>query len=97
MVLQCLMPRMVKVFLDGQEMLIILNYLHLMHARVIHVIKFLQKLIIYLFLNNIENSGVYHHHILPVCLFNYTDSTKHSPIVGFAFDGFPVYGPFGNI
>jgi hypothetical protein len=23
------------------------------------------------------------------------DSTQHSPLIGFAFDGFPVYGPYG--
>ena len=23
------------------------------------------------------------------------DSSKHSPIIGFAFDGFPIYGPYG--
>ena len=30
----------------------------------------------------------------PKCLHT-GDSSKHSPILGFAFDGFPVYGPYG--
>lgn len=28
-------------------------------------------------------------------MYDSKDSTKHSPIIGWAFDGFPVYGPFG--
>ena len=39
--------------------------------------------------------GEYHHHIAPNCLVNLSDSSRHSPLVGFAFDGFPIYGPFG--
>lgn len=34
----------------------------------------------------------YHHHIYPTCLQT-IDIAKHSPIIGFAFDGYPVYGP----
>ena len=37
----------------------------------------------------------YHVHATPVCLFNDNDSSKHSPIIGFAFDGYPIYGSFG--
>lgn len=37
-------------------------------------------------------NGEYHHHVSPRCLYNITDSTKHSPIIGYAFDGYPVYG-----
>ena len=37
--------------------------------------------------------GRYHHHQNPRCLYA-TDSTKHSPILGYAFDGFPIYGPY---
>ena len=60
-------------------------------------------------------SGMYHHHINPVCLraqlndnvvavssgrlgTQYTEKTSgwtHSPILGWAFDGYPVYGPYG--
>lgn len=36
----------------------------------------------------------YHTHINPTCLYDDTDSTQHSPIIGFAFDGFPIYGAF---
>src|SRR5204862_109367 len=38
--------------------------------------------------------GVYHHHQNPRCLYT-ADSTSHSPLLGFAFDGFPIYGPYG--
>ena len=39
-------------------------------------------------------SGTYHVHINPVCLYNYTSkfNSTHSPLIGFAFDGYPVYG-----
>src|SRR5437763_7636000 len=60
-------------------------------------------------------SGMYHHHINPVCLraqlndnvaavatgrlgTQYAEKTSgwtHSPILGWAFDGYPVYGPYG--
>ncbi len=40
-------------------------------------------------------NGEYHHHVSPRCLYDITDSTKHSPIIGYAFDGFPVYGAWG--
>jgi hypothetical protein len=38
--------------------------------------------------------GAYHHHQNPRCL-HIADGTVHSPILGFAYDGFPVYGPYG--
>lgn len=37
---------------------------------------------------------IYHHHVDNVELHDF-DSAQHSPIIGFAWDGFPVYGPFG--
>lgn len=37
-------------------------------------------------------NGEYHHHVSPRCLYNVTDSLQHSPIIGYAFDGYPVYG-----
>ena len=40
-------------------------------------------------------NGEYHHHINPTCLYDDADSTHHSPIIGYAFDGFPVYGAYG--
>ncbi len=39
--------------------------------------------------------GEYHHHVSPKCLYSITDSTHHSPIIGYAFDGYPVYGAYG--
>lgn len=38
----------------------------------------------------------YHYHKYPVCLKTpWTDEgLAHSPVIGFAFDGFPVYGPY---
>ena len=39
-------------------------------------------------------NGAYHHHISPSCLYSESASTVHSPIIGFAYDGFPIYGPF---
>ncbi len=40
----------------------------------------------------------YHYHKFPVCVkspFKDTPS-KHSPLVGYMFDGFPIYGPRGD-
>jgi len=41
--------------------------------------------------------GRYHHHQNPVALREQMgdDGSGHSPIVGFANDGFPIYGPYG--
>jgi hypothetical protein len=39
--------------------------------------------------------GEYHHHVSPKCLYDINDSTHHSPIIGYAFDGYPVYGAYG--
>ncbi|MBS0208739.1 MAG: YHYH protein [Planctomycetes bacterium] len=38
----------------------------------------------------------YHYHKYPVCVKSpWTDEgNDHSPVIGFAFDGFPVYGPY---
>ncbi|QQR85990.1 MAG: YHYH protein [Flavobacteriales bacterium] len=38
----------------------------------------------------------YHTHINPTCLYDDSDSTVHSPIIGYAFDGFPIYGAYGH-
>lgn len=40
-------------------------------------------------------SGCYHNHVNPTCLYNDSDSLHHSPIIGYAFDGFPIYGAYG--
>ena len=42
-----------------------------------------------------SGQGEYHHHVNPTCLYNDRDSTHHAPIIGYAFDSFPVYGAYG--
>ncbi len=42
-----------------------------------------------------NQTGTYHNHVIPKCLFASTNSSVHSPIIGYAFDGFPIYGPYG--
>ncbi len=39
-----------------------------------------------------NQSHEYHTHQSPSCVYDQTDSLNHSPIIGFAFDSFPVYG-----
>lgn len=39
------------------------------------------------------NDHIYHHHFDNLALNN-TGSTVHSPIVGFAWDGYPIYGSY---
>ena len=39
--------------------------------------------------------GFYHVHLIPSCLYDPHDHTKHSPIIGYMFDSYPVYGSFG--
>ena len=39
--------------------------------------------------------GEYHHHVNPKCLYNDSLNNVHSPIIGYAFDGFPIYGAYG--
>ena len=43
-----------------------------------------------------QQTGVYHYHKYPACVKSPfpDDSQQHSPIIGFAFDGFPLYGPY---
>ena len=43
-----------------------------------------------------QQTGVYHYHKYPSCVKSpfSDDGQRHSPIIGFAFDGFPLYGPF---
>lgn len=38
--------------------------------------------------------GTYHTHLNPGCLYDFTDGTQHAPLLGFAFDGFPIYGAY---
>ncbi|MCI5059299.1 MAG: YHYH protein [Flavobacteriales bacterium] len=41
-----------------------------------------------------QQQGAYHSHATPYLLYS-DDTTAHSPIVGWAFDGYPIYGPYG--
>jgi hypothetical protein len=38
--------------------------------------------------------GTYHYKSAPICLYD-TGSVAHSPLLGYAFDGYPIYGPYG--
>jgi YHYH protein/Secretion system C-terminal sorting domain len=42
-----------------------------------------------------NGSGEYHTHVSPACLYDITDSTHASPLVGYAFDSYPIYGGYG--
>ena len=46
-----------------------------------------------------EQRGVYHYHKYPSCVKSpfRDDGQRHSPIIGFAFDGFPVHGPHETV
>ncbi len=39
-------------------------------------------------------NGEYHHHVNPTCLYDDQSTSIHSPIIGYAFDGFPIYGAY---
>ncbi|MFT3881367.1 MAG: YHYH protein [Gemmatales bacterium] len=43
-----------------------------------------------------QQSGVYHYHKYPSCVKSPfpDDGHQHSPPIGFAWDGYPVYGPY---
>lgn len=43
-----------------------------------------------------QQHGVYHYHKYPSCVKSPfpDDGKQHSPILGFAWDGFPIYGPY---
>jgi hypothetical protein len=43
-----------------------------------------------------EMRGIYHYHKFPSCLKSPfpDDGKRHSPVIGFAFDGYPIYGPY---
>ena len=40
-----------------------------------------------------QPGGLYHYHGNPNALVDLQDTTKESPVIGFAADGFPIYGP----
>jgi hypothetical protein len=41
-------------------------------------------------------TNMYHYHKYPVCVKSpfVDDGEGHSPLIGFALDGFPLYGPY---
>jgi len=39
-------------------------------------------------------NGEYHHHVNPTCLYDDDNTTDHSALIGYAFDGFPIYGAY---
>ena len=43
-----------------------------------------------------QETGVYHYHKYPTCVKSPfpDDGRRHSPVIGFAFDGFPIHGPY---
>ena len=41
-----------------------------------------------------QSDGTYHYHGTPVALFDDSDDSKASPVIGFAADGFPIYGSY---
>jgi YHYH protein/Secretion system C-terminal sorting domain len=45
-------------------------------------------------LGHADGNENYHYHATPVSLYP-GSTTTHSPIVGWSFDGFPIYGPYG--
>lgn len=41
-----------------------------------------------------QPDGTYHYHGNPMALFEQTNATAASPVIGFAADGFPIFGSF---
>ena len=41
-----------------------------------------------------QPDGSYHYHGDPNSMFNRVNPTQESPVIGFAADGFPIYGPY---
>ena len=37
----------------------------------------------------------YHHHVIDIAYVDTSIHNQHSPLIGYAFDGYPVYGPYG--
>jgi hypothetical protein len=42
---------------------------------------------------HVQPGGVYHYHGNPMALFDPQETDQGSPVIGFAADGFPIYGP----
>lgn len=43
---------------------------------------------------HVQPTGAYHYHGLPIGLLQKLDYTKHMTLIGWAADGYPIYGPF---
>ena len=43
-----------------------------------------------------QAAGAYHYHSIPACLNEGESKKKHSKLVGWALDGFPIYGNLGD-
>jgi len=43
-----------------------------------------------------NQSGEYHTHVSPACLYSFEDSLVASPLLGYAFDSYPIYGGYGH-
>jgi len=39
-------------------------------------------------------NGEFHNYIAPLCMYDASEVKVHSPILGYAFDGYPVYGAY---
>lgn len=44
-----------------------------------------------------NGSGEYHTHVSPTCLYDFQDSLVASPLLGYAFDSYPIYGAYGHV
>jgi hypothetical protein len=42
---------------------------------------------------HVQPGGVYHYHGNPMALFDPQETAQGSPVIGFAADGYPIYGP----
>jgi len=42
-----------------------------------------------------NGSGEYHTHVSPACLYDIEDSMQASPLLGYAFDSYPIYVGYG--
>lgn len=44
---------------------------------------------------HVQPNGSYHYHGLPTGLIEENDESRHSPLIGYAADGFPIYAMYG--
>ena len=43
-----------------------------------------------------ERNGSYHYHNISTCIAEKAEPAEHSPLVGYAYDGFGIYGRYGE-